>query len=120
MVEMTAYTPGTPSWVDVSTPNLEATKAFYGALFGWEAITFPDMGSYTDFTLNGKLVCGGVPTMSPDQHPAWGTYISVTDADATAQAVQDQGEHVPYPPRDEVSHGRMAIFLDPTGGVFAA
>ncbi len=72
MVEMSDYTPGTPSWVDVSTPNMEATKAFYGGLFGWQGTSYPEMGGYTNFTVNGKLICGAAPTMSPDQHPAWG------------------------------------------------
>ncbi|MHB8646713.1 MAG: VOC family protein [Thermomicrobiales bacterium] len=115
MVEMTEYVPGTPSWVDVSTPDMEATKAFYRGLFGWEAITYPDMGGYTNFTVNGKLVCGAAPTMSPDQQPAWSTYISVADADATAQAVRDNGGHVAYPPMDVMALGRLAVFTDPTG-----
>jgi predicted enzyme related to lactoylglutathione lyase len=36
MPEMTRYEPGTPSWVDVGSPDVEASKAFYGGLFGWE------------------------------------------------------------------------------------
>jgi uncharacterized protein len=118
MVEMTEYTPGTPSWVDVSTPDMEATKAFYGALFGWEAMSFPEMGGYANFTAKGKLVCGAAPTMSPDQQPAWGTYVSVSDADATAQAVRDNGGQVAMPPMDVMELGRMAICQDPTGAFF--
>lgn len=118
MVEMTGYTPGTPSWVDVSTPDMEATKAFYGGLFGWEATSSPEMGGYTNFTLNGKQVCGGAPTQSPDQHPAWSTYISVSDADAIAQAVRENGGQVVFPPMDVMELGRMAIFQDPTGAFF--
>lgn len=115
MVEMTDYTSGTPSWVDVSTPDMEATKAFYGGLFGWEAMSHPEMGGYTNFTVNGKLICGAAPFMSPDQHPAWSTYISVDDADATAQAVRDNGGQVIFPPMDVMDLGRMAHFTDPTG-----
>ncbi len=118
MVEMTEYTPGTPSWVDLSTPDMEATKAFYGGLFGWEAMSHPEMGGYTNFMVNGKKVCGAAPIMSPDQHPAWSTYISVADADATAQAVRDNGGQVVFPPMDVMELGRMAIFSDPTGASF--
>jgi predicted enzyme related to lactoylglutathione lyase len=120
MVEMTEYAPGTPTWVDVSTPDIEATKAFYGALFGWDAMTFPEMGGYTNFTLRGKLVCGAVPFMSADQYPAWNTYIAVSDAEATAQAVQGNGGQVIVPPMDVADLGRMAAFIDPTGAVFGA
>ncbi len=118
MVAMTDYTPGTPSWVDVSTPDTEATKAFYCGLFGWEAVTHPEMGGYTNFTLHGKMVCGAAPTMSADQHPAWSTYISVDDADATAQAVRENGGQVALPPMDVMDLGRMAICADPTGAYF--
>ena len=118
MVEMTDYASGTPSWVDVSTPNMGATKTFYGGLFGWEGTTYPEMGGYTNFTLRGKLVCGAAPTQSPDQHPAWGTYISVDDADGTAQAVREHGGQVAMPPMDVNALGRMAICIDPTGAFF--
>ncbi|MGI8855859.1 MAG: VOC family protein [Thermomicrobiales bacterium] len=118
MSEMTEYTPGTPSWIDVSTPDMEATKAFYGALFGWEEATYPEMGGYTNFTMHGKMVCGAAPTMPPDQHPAWTTYISVDDADATARAVGENGGQVAFPPMDVAALGRMAICSDPTGAFF--
>src|SRR5882724_5788869 len=102
MVEMTEYTPGTPSWVDLSSPDMETTKAFYGGVFGWEAMTIPEAeaGGYTFFMLKGKMVSGAGPTQSPEQHPAWSTYVSVDDADATAQAVRDNGGQVVVPPMD--------------------
>jgi len=118
MVEMAGYTPGTPSWVDVSTPDMAATKAFYGGLFGWDAMSFPKMGGYTNFTAKGKLVCGAAPTMSAEQHPAWSTYISVDDADATTQAVRNNGGQVIVPPMDVMELGRMAICTDSTGAYF--
>ncbi len=119
MVDITAYAPGTPNWVDISTPDMEATKAFYGGLFGWErTASDPELGGYANFTLNGKMVCGATPTMSPDQHPAWSTYIATADADATAQAVQANGGQVAFPPMNVAELGRMAIFTDPTGAFF--
>lgn len=119
MVEMTEYMPGTPNWVDVSTPDMEATKAFYGGLFGWErTASDPNLGGYANFTLNGKLVCGVTPTMSPDQPPAWSTYLAAADADATAQAVKANGGQVLFAPMDVNELGRMAVFTDPTGAFF--
>mgnify|MGYP001067420565 CR=1 FL=1 len=35
MTERTSYAPGTPSWVDLGTPDIDAAVAFYGGLFGW-------------------------------------------------------------------------------------
>ena len=35
MTEISSYEPGTPSWVDLGTPDLEASVSFYESLFGW-------------------------------------------------------------------------------------
>lgn len=35
----TSYAPGEPIWVDLSTPDVDKSTAFYGALFGWECNT---------------------------------------------------------------------------------
>ena len=37
MPTVDTYEPGTPSWVDLASPDLEASVAFYSSLFGWEA-----------------------------------------------------------------------------------
>src|SRR4051812_6560894 len=118
MVEMTDYAPGTPSWVDVSTTDIEAAKAFYGSLFGWESVSYPEMGGYTNFTLDGKLVCGGVPIQSPGQPPAWSTYVCVADADATARAVGENGGQGADEPVGGGGPGGMARCNYPTGAVF--
>lgn len=118
MAEMTAYAPGTPCWVDVSTPDLEKAKAFYCGLFGWDATTDPEMGHYTRFTLGGKDVAGAMPTMAADQPIVWSTYIATDNADATARKASENGGQVVVPPMDVADLGRMAVFIDPTGAFF--
>ena len=34
MSERTSYEPGVPSWADLSTPDVDASKRFYAGLFG--------------------------------------------------------------------------------------
>ena len=34
-MEISSYKPGTPSWVDIGVPDMDAAVAFYGGLFGW-------------------------------------------------------------------------------------
>ena len=47
MSERTSYAPGTPSWVDLGTPDVEASTAFYSALFGWDILPGPpEAGGY--------------------------------------------------------------------------
>ena len=36
MSERTSYAPGTPCWVELGSPDLDASIEFYGALFGWD------------------------------------------------------------------------------------
>jgi predicted enzyme related to lactoylglutathione lyase len=121
MSERTSYTPGTPCWVELGTPDIEATAAFYGQLFGWEIPELPnsaELGGYRRAKKDGKDVAGVAPLMQEGQPPAWTSYISVEDADATAAAVKEAGGSVIAEPMDVMDLGRMAIFADPTGAVF--
>jgi predicted enzyme related to lactoylglutathione lyase len=121
MPERTEYAPGTPCWVDLGSPNLEASKRFYGELLGWEAVetgSVEEAGGYMMFTLRGKNVAGMGP-LQEGQPPAWGTYVCVVDADATTEAARDLGATVLLDPMDVLDAGRMAIFMDPTGAVIS-
>jgi predicted enzyme related to lactoylglutathione lyase len=122
MAEFTSYEPGTPSWVDLASSDLAATKAFYAGLFGWEAQDLPaeTAGGYGFFLLRGKLVAGYGPTMAPGQPSAWATYIGVDDVDKTAEAVRDAGGAVVAGPMDLPNDaGRMAVCTDREGAFFS-
>jgi predicted enzyme related to lactoylglutathione lyase len=121
MSERTSYAPGTPSWVDLGTPDIEAAASFYGKVLGWEVPEQPnsaEMGGYRRAKRDGADVAGVMPLMQEGQPPAWTTYVSVADADATAAAVKDAGGSVMAEPMDVMDLGRMAIFADLTGAVF--
>jgi predicted enzyme related to lactoylglutathione lyase len=121
MSERTSYVPGTPCWVDLGTPDIDAAAAFYGGLFGWsveEGENSEQTGGYRQATLRGKPVAGVMPLMQEGQPPAWSTYVSVEDADATAAKVREAGGMVMAEPMDVMDLGRMAIFADTTGAVF--
>ncbi len=123
MSTVTEYAPGTPSWVDLSSPDLDASAAFYGGLFGWDCIEAGDpaeTGGYRMFQLRGATVAGLGPLQENAGPPAWSTYVSVADADATAKAITDAGGTVMVPPMDVMEAGRMLVAADPTGAVFSA
>jgi predicted enzyme related to lactoylglutathione lyase len=63
-------------------------------------------------------VAGLMAKMQPEQPTAWATYISVADADQTAEKVKAAGGSVVVEPMDVMDIGRMAFFADPTGAVF--
>ncbi len=121
MSERTSYAPGTPCWVDLGTPDIEAAVDFYGGLFGWdvpETETAEQTGGYRQAMLRGKPVAGVMPLMQEGQPPAWSSYVSVDDADATAAKVTDAGGTVIAEPMEVLDLGKMAVFADPTGAVF--
>jgi predicted enzyme related to lactoylglutathione lyase len=117
---MPDYAPGTPSWVELSSPDPDASVAFYGDVLGWSA-TEPgpaETGGYRMFQCDGKNVAGLMGHMQEGQPTAWATYISVADADEAARKVQAAGGTQVVSPMDVMDLGRMAVFADPTGAVF--
>ena len=121
MPDVDQYVPGTPSWLDVSAPDLDAAAAFYGGLFGWEAEeTGPveETGGYRMFTLRGRHVAGLGPARDGGPPPMWTTYVTVTDAEAASAAASAAGGTVFMAPFDVMDAGRMAVIADPEGAVF--
>ena len=118
---MPEYAPGTPSWIDLSTPDADASAAFYGELMGWNAIEpgpAEETGGYRIFQQSGQGVAGLMQHMQEGQPTAWMTYVSVADADQTADKVKAAGGGVIVEPMDVMDIGRMAVFTDPTGAAF--
>ena len=120
MAERDGYDPGTPSWVDLTTPDLQAALRFYGGLFGWE---FEDAGEeaghYNMAVVRGLRVAG----LGPAQEGAppfayWTTYLSGSDVDAHASAIGDAGGKVLFGPLDVMGQGRMLVAQDPEGAAF--
>jgi uncharacterized protein len=106
----------------VAVPDLDAAADFYSAIFGWEIEEAGDpdqTGGYRMAKLRNKFVAGIAPLQDEGQPPSWTTYVSTDDADATAAKVKQAGGTVLAEPFDVMEAGRMAVFADPTGAVFA-
>jgi predicted enzyme related to lactoylglutathione lyase len=120
MAERTSYAPGTPSWVDLTVPDLEAALRFYGDLFGWQ---FEDQGEeaghYHQALKDGKRVAGIGPNQ-PGSPPMafWTTYLTGTDVDAHAAAITAAGGQVMFGPMQVLDAGRMVAGQDPAGAMF--
>ncbi|MFB9471913.1 VOC family protein [Nonomuraea salmonea] len=116
----TAYLPGAPSWLDVTTPDLEASTAFYTGLFGWDSVSLgPAHSDYRFCQLGGRTVAGISPHLPPGGQAAWLTYFHTPEADAVAKQVEQAGGRLLAAPRDIEGQGRMAVFADPAGASFA-
>src|SRR4051794_17595901 len=117
---MPDYAPGTSSWIDLGSPDVDASIRFYGDLFGWSA-SDPgpaEAGGYRFFLQDGKMVAGLGPLMMEGQPPAWLNYVTVADADQTAAKASEAGGTVHVGPMDVLDVGRMAVISDPTGAAF--
>jgi uncharacterized protein len=120
MGEREGYAPGIFCWADLGTTDAEAAKAFYTAVFGWEAEDAPagDAGIYTTFKLDGRDVAA-LYEMGEEERasltPHWSSYVSVEDVDALAPRVLELGGEVLAHPFDVMQSGRMTGLRDPTG-----
>ena len=117
MSERHTYAPGTPSWVDLGSPDPTAAAAFYGALFGWDVAMDPrpEAGGYGLFTLGGKNVAGLGPQQNPDMPPFWAVYVTVADAAESARAAAAAGGAVVAGPMEVLEAGSMAVLADSAG-----
>ncbi len=120
MPSIEKHDPGVPSWVDLGTPDLDASIAFYSGLFGWQVDQGPpEAGGYSMCMLEGKAVAGMGPLMTEGQPPSWSTYVNVEDcADTAAKVAAAGGQVFVEPMRVEVGgeyFGTMSVFADSTG-----
>jgi predicted enzyme related to lactoylglutathione lyase len=118
-MEMTTYEPGTPCWVDIGVPDMDAAVAFYGGLFGW-AFDEPDeaTGGYRQARLRGLAVAGFGPQMNPGP-PVWATYVNVADADAAQAAIESAGGQTLLGAMNVLEFGRMGVYADDAGAVIS-
>jgi predicted enzyme related to lactoylglutathione lyase len=114
---------GSITWRDLTVPDAGAVRDFYQAVVGWEFQETP-MGDYSDYCMvapgTGEVVAGvchargeniGVPAQ-------WLMYITVADADASAQRCVELGGEILHGPR-QIGDARFCVIRDPAGAVCA-
>jgi len=137
--------PGSLNFNGLNTRDAEGAKAFYGAVFGWEALPvggdaemwrLPGYGEYlerSDPGLRERMAQSGAPagfedvvaTLTPiaddqaDVPAHWSVTFAVEDADATAERAAQLGGRVLAAPFD-APWVRMTVIADPQGATFIA
>lgn len=121
MGRRTEHPPGAFSWVELSTTDADAAKAFYTGLFGWEAddSPIPGGGVYTMLRLDGAAVAALYRQMQEGEPPNWLSYVTVESADDATARAKELGATLISEPFDVMDVGRMAVVQDPQGAVFA-
>ena len=123
---MTTYThakpAGTPTWSDLLTPDADAARAFYHAVFGWDYdIGGPEYGGYTTARLGTRMTVGmsGPPPGVALRPAAWALYFATEDITADVTRAVALGAKVVNPPMVVGEFGSMATCEDPTGAAFS-
>jgi len=106
------------AWYELITTDMEAAKAFYGGVIGWDTqnAVLPD-APYAVFTAAGVSICGLLPL--PEEavrsgfRPTWLGYVGVDDVEAAAARVGELGGAVHVPPKDIPDISRISIAVDP-------
>jgi predicted enzyme related to lactoylglutathione lyase len=136
--------PGSLNFNVLNTRDIEGAKAFYGAVFGWEALdaggaTMWALAAYGDLLerrtpgTRENMAAMGAPKRfedvvasaapiagdQPDTTAHWGVTFAVDDADATAARAQELGGQVLVPPFD-APWVRTTVIADPAGATFTA
>ncbi|MEF2528613.1 MULTISPECIES: VOC family protein [Streptomyces] len=122
--------PGSLSWTELYTSDVEAAKEFYGEVLGWRfgAMEMPGGGgSYWLVTPAGQpdeRMHGGMMELPAEQlstaggRPYWHPVFAVADCDAAVAAVTANGGSLQMGPEDAEGVGRLAVCLDPAGADF--
>lgn len=120
---------GSLIWVELYTPDVARSAAFYGTTLGWETteVTFP-AGVYTSVHPAGtgeEGMFGGMVPLADDPVEAesgrayWLPYIGVEDPDAVVDRAVRLGGRVRMPATSLAGVGRLARLEDPYGARFA-
>lgn len=135
---------GSLNFNDLNVRDVERAKAFYGSVFGWEALgvgggsmwALPGYGDFLEQRnpgmREGMAQMGAperfedvvasinqIPADQPDVPAHWGVTFAVDDTDAVADRAAELGGRVVVPPFD-APWTRMAIIADPQGATFTA
>jgi predicted enzyme related to lactoylglutathione lyase len=95
------------------TPDAEASRSFYGDLFGWTAeVGSEEFGGYFNFHRDGEPIAGGMPNNDPNTPNGWSVYLASDDAQATVDKVAANGGQVLVPPMPVGDLGTMAVLID--------
>ncbi|KAB1502708.1 VOC family protein [Corynebacterium sp. 320] len=104
--------PGMPIWVDLATTDLDAAKAFYAGVLGWE---FQQVSPMYALAKKDGMSVAGVAQVPKDNVSLWGMMLYTPNvADAHAKALEAGATSV-LEPQDIKDGSSMAMIVDPCG-----
>jgi predicted enzyme related to lactoylglutathione lyase len=111
--------PGALCWNELQSPDLDASTAFYSALFGWTITPFEGSPEPYLVIMNGERSNGGIREVTPPGTPPhWLVYFGTEDIDAGLAKIDELGGTKIAGPID-IQIAKIGIVQDPQGAVFA-
>ncbi len=114
---------GAIAWHDLTVPNADDVRKFYGEVVGWTSEPV-SMGDYDDYSVNcpgsGETVAGicHARGTNADVPAQWLVYIVVADVEASAKKCVELGGKIVNEPRS-CGGGKMCVIQDPAGAIAA-
>lgn len=113
---------GMPCWLDLASPDVEASKAFYTRLFGWSYhVSSPQYGPYHTALVDGRIAAGlfqAGEDEGSEVRTTWRVFLCADDTAAMVTAANDLGGSTITSPREVPRQGNYAVLRDPAGAVF--
>lgn len=114
---------GTPTWIDLATPDADASRAFYRTVFGWDYdIGGPEYFGYTTARVGPHMAAGIGGNTGPDGTTfpvAWGLFFATDNIEADVARAVELGATVLFPAMAVGEFGSMATCVDPGGAAFS-
>ncbi|NND70449.1 MAG: VOC family protein [Rhodothermales bacterium] len=114
-------THGAIAWPELATSDPEGAAEFYKSVFGWTFDVMPmQAGDYYVGKVGEAGLCGIMQVPDPSMPNAWTYYVTVDDAQATAERVTELGGTIVVPVMSVENVGTFLGIMDPTGAVIMA
>jgi uncharacterized protein len=113
---------GAPTWIELTTPDIDAARKFYHEVFGWDYdIGGPEFGGYTTARLGNRQTVGLMGDMpgAPAAPTAWNLYFASHDLESDVAHAVKLGAKVLNPPMAVAGFGSWATCADPGGAAFS-
>ena len=111
--------PGSITWNDLATPDMDAAADFYSQLLGWSIDPIPEAnGQYSSIGNEGRTNGGIRPLQPGEPMPWWSVYFTIADLDAALTQAGELGGATIVPAREVVPGRRFATVRDPQGAIF--
>lgn len=113
--------PGELVWAELFTATPKSAAPFYEKIFHYQSAVDPDHADGNHLLLaDGEIARAGIAPSPPweDDTPDWLIFFCVDDVDRAAEKATGLGAKVVVRPHESKHGGRVAVVVDPQGGLF--